>query len=109
MKRGGDSGGAEMKESNATTNLGVHHHTLRLFPVRRLVKIYRADPVRVAHDRYARAVLDLAHQRIAPARYDQIDVSVLREQRRHFRARLDGLYERLRERGAREGGLDRAR
>ena len=98
-----------MKESNATTNLRVHHDTLRFFPVRRLVQIYRADPVRMAHDRYTRVVLDLTHQRIAPARYDQIDVPVLREQRRHFRARLDGLYECLRERGARKGGLDRAR
>jgi hypothetical protein len=60
----------------------------------------------VAHHRYPCALLDLAHQRIAPARDDQIDVPVLGEQRGHFGARFDGLYERPREGGAREGGLD---
>jgi hypothetical protein len=63
----------------------------------------------VAHDGYARSALDVAHERVAPARYDEVDVPILREQRGHFRARLDGLYERVRERtAARERGLDRA-
>jgi hypothetical protein len=53
-------------------------------------------------------MLDLAHERVTPARDHQIDVSILGKQRGHFGARLDGLYERPRERGTREGGLDRA-
>ena len=63
----------------------------------------------MTHHRYSRILLDLAHQRIAPARDDKVDVPVLREQRGHFGARLDGLYKRPREGGARKGGLDRAR
>ena len=63
----------------------------------------------MAHDGDARSALDVAHERVAPARYDEVDVPILREQRGDFRARLDGLYERVRERAAaREGGLDRA-
>ena len=63
----------------------------------------------MAHHRYPRAVLDLAHERVAPARYDQVDVPVLREQRGDLGARLDGLYERFWERCALERGMDRAR
>jgi len=63
----------------------------------------------VAHHCYPRAVLDRAHELIAPPRDDQVDVAVLREQRGDFGARLDGLYERRGERRVREGGLDRAR
>ena len=63
----------------------------------------------MAHDGYARSALDLAHERVAPARDDEVDVPVLREQRGDFRARLDGLYERVWEgAAARERGLDRA-
>jgi hypothetical protein len=62
----------------------------------------------MAHHRYPRIMLDLAHEGVTPARDDQIDVSILGEQRSHFGARLDGLYERPRKRGAREGSLDRA-
>ena len=91
------------------TYLCVHDDTLRLVPVGRLVEVYRAEPVGVAHDGYARAALDLAHERVAPARDDEVDVLVLREQRGDLGARLDGLYERDRERAAeRERGMDRA-
>ena len=63
----------------------------------------------MAHDGYARSALDLAHERVAPARYDEVDVPILREQRGDFVPRLDGLYERVREcAAARERGLDRA-
>jgi hypothetical protein len=64
----------------------------------------------VAHDGYARAVLNLAHERVAPTRNDEVDVPILREQRGDLGARLDGLYECALERAvARERGLNRAR
>ena len=63
----------------------------------------------MSHHRYPRALLDRAHERIAPPRDDQVDVPVLREQRRDLRARLNGLYERPGERRARQRGLDGAR
>ena len=63
----------------------------------------------MAHDGNARAALDLAHERVAPPRNDEVDVPVLREQRGDLGARLDGLYERAWEGAvARERGLDRA-
>ena len=71
----------------------------------------------MTHDGYARSALDRAYEGVATPRDDQVDVSVLREQRGHFRARLDGLYERVWEparararapAAARERGLDRA-
>ena len=53
------------------------------------------------HDGDARGVLDGPHERVAPARDDEVDVPVLREQRRDLRARLDGLHECVWERSAR--------
>jgi len=61
----------------------------------------------------AREVAELAYLAcesfVRGARDDEVDVPVLREQRGDLGARLDGLYERARERAAaRERGLDRA-
>jgi hypothetical protein len=53
------------------------------------------------HDGYTRGVLYGPYERVAPARYDEVDVSVLREQRCDLSARLDGLHECVRELSAR--------
>jgi hypothetical protein len=87
----------------------VHDDTLRLVRICGLVEVDRAESIGVAHDGYARAALDLAHERVAPARYDEVDVPVLREQRGDFGASFDGLYECAWEgASACKGGLDRA-
>ena len=39
--------------------------TFSLSEISSSVQVYRAEPVRVAHHHYPRALLDLAHQRIA--------------------------------------------
>ena len=103
-RRDGDS-----RVTTGLRHLCVHYDARRLFAVGRLVQIDRAEPVRVSHHRYPRALLDRAHERIAPPRDDQVDVPVLREQRRDLRARLNDLYERPRERRARQRSLDGAR
>ena len=53
-------------------------------------------------------MLDGPHERVAPARDDKVDVPILREQCSDFRACLDSLHERGRERRARKCGLDHA-
>ena len=59
-------------------------------------------------DGNARGVLDGPHERVAPARDDKVDISILGEQRSDFRASLDGLHECGREHRARKCGPDRA-
>lgn len=60
----------------------------------------------MAHDRNARAVLDVLHQRVAPARDHQVDVLVACEQRCDLAARLDRLDICRGQRGMREPGAD---
>ena len=63
----------------------------------------------MAHDGDTCGVLDGPHERVAPARDDEVDVPILHKQRSDLRAGLDGLHERGREGRARERGLYCAR
>ena len=73
------------------THLGVDDDVDRLLLDGALVDKDGAQAVRVAHDGYPRVVLDAPHERVAPARDDEVDVPVLGQERRDLGPRRHGL------------------
>lgn len=88
-------------------DLGINDDPDSLGHVRSLIQKYAANSICVAHDRDTCAVLDILHERVAPARNDKVNKLVELEQSRYFRSGLNGLYIRVRDGSLRKSSRNR--
>lgn len=75
------------------THLRIQHDPFNSLLHRTLVNKRMAHPVRMAHHRNLRLLLDPPHELFASAGHDEVDEPVLVEQARYVLARGDGLDE----------------
>lgn len=71
--------------------LRVHHNPNSFNSIRRFIKVYMADPIRMAHDGNPSVVLDVLDEAVRAPRDDQVDVLVELEEGGDFGAGLDRL------------------
>ena len=82
------------------THLAIEHDPLNHPFIHLVVDVDRTDPIRMPHHRDLGLILDALYQRLASSRHDQVDVLLLRQQRRDLAPRCDRL-----DRGRGELGL----
>ena len=72
-------------------NLRVNNDADSFFRVSRLVEVYRAQSVGMAHYWDPSIILNIADELVAPAGDHEVDVLIQVKERVHLRTRLDGL------------------
>lgn len=75
-----------------STYFGIDHHSNRLLRICAFIQVHCAQSIRMAHDRYAGVILNIADETVASAGDYKVDIPIESQQRANFIARLDSLY-----------------